>query len=231
MKKTLKGFASLLVILNLFCLAVVPALAYTQYTATTNYYSTRNTYSSNFYNTGYTYTTRTIYYNYNTGTAVKPTTPAQTPAPAATPVPAPVPAPTPAPAPTTGTGLAAEEAKMVSLVNQERMGQGLKPLGVNSQLTSLARLKSEDMVKNNYFSHNSPTYGSPFDMMKNAGIRYSTAGENLAGASTTESAHQNLMNSAGHRANILNASFTQIGIGIASGSPYGKIFTQMFIGI
>jgi uncharacterized YkwD family protein len=119
---------------------------------------------------------------------------------------------------------------MVNLVNQERMGQGIQPLAVNSQLTTLARQKSQDMVAKNYFSHTSPTYGSPFDMMKNAGVTYSTAGENLAGAQTTESAHQNLMNSPGHRANILNPKFTEIGIGIASGSIYGNIFTQMFIG-
>ena len=120
---------------------------------------------------------------------------------------------------------------MVNLVNQARMGQGVKPLGVNMQLVALARAKSQDMVSKNYFSHTSPTYGSPFDMMNKAGIKYSTAGENLAGAATTESAHQNLMNSPGHRANILNPSYTQLGIGIASGSIYGNMFTQMFIGM
>jgi uncharacterized YkwD family protein len=131
---------------------------------------------------------------------------------------------------TPSNGLSAEESKMVNLVNQERTKQGVKPLGVNMVLVGLARKKSQDMVAKNYFSHTSPTYGSPFDMMKNAGVNYRTAGENIAGAGTTESAHQNLMNSPGHRANILNSSFNQVGIGIASGSMYGNIFTQMFIG-
>jgi uncharacterized YkwD family protein len=128
------------------------------------------------------------------------------------------------------SGLTAEESKMVNLVNQERTKQGVKPLGVNMVLVGLARKKSQDMVDRNYFSHTSPTYGSPFDMMKNAGVTYRTAGENIAGAATTESAHQNLMNSSGHRANILNSAFNQVGIGIVSGSTYGNIFTQMFIG-
>jgi uncharacterized YkwD family protein len=120
---------------------------------------------------------------------------------------------------------------MVNLVNQERINAGVRPMSVNMQLVNIARLKSQDMVNNNYFGHNSPTYGSPFDMMAKAGIKYSTAGENIAGAATTESAHQSLMNSPGHRANILNSSFNQFGIGIAKGSIYGNIFSQEFIGI
>lgn len=137
---------------------------------------------------------------------------------------------TPSTPSTSSNGLSTEESKMVNLVNQERTKQGVKPLGVNMVLVGLARKKSQDMVANNYFSHTSPTYGSPFDMMRNAGVSYRTAGENIAGAGTTESAHQNLMNSPGHRANILNSAFNQVGIGIASGSMYGNMFTQMFIG-
>ncbi|MFZ5591659.1 MAG: CAP domain-containing protein [Bacillota bacterium] len=139
------------------------------------------------------------------------------------------------PAPGSGSstpvaGLTADEQKMVDLVNAERAAQGLAPLKVNLELTRVARLKAKDMIDNNYFSHTSPTYGSPFDMMKQFGITYRTAGENLAGAPDVNTAHTNLMNSPGHRANILNASFKEVGIGILPGSVYGKIFVQMFIG-
>jgi len=119
---------------------------------------------------------------------------------------------------------------MVNLVNQERAKAGLKPLAVDMKLVELARMKSQDMIDKGYFAHQSPTYGSPFDMMKKAGLMYRTAGENLAGASTVDKAHVNLMNSSGHRANILNANFTHIGIGIIEGGPYGMMLTQMFIG-
>jgi uncharacterized YkwD family protein len=120
---------------------------------------------------------------------------------------------------------------MVNLVNQERQRAGLKPLIVDKRLVELGRLKSQDMINNNYFSHQSPTYGSPFDMMKNAGVTYRWAGENIAGAASVDRAHNGLMNSEGHRANILNSNFTHIGIGIVPGGPYGMMFTQMFIGV
>lgn len=119
---------------------------------------------------------------------------------------------------------------MIDLVNQERINAGLAPLKVDLKLVDLARLKSQDMIDNNYFDHYSPTYGSPFDMMKKAGVTYRTAGENLAGNQTVERAHRALMNSEGHRRNILNPNFTHIGIGIKDGGPYGKMFTQLFVG-
>lgn len=124
----------------------------------------------------------------------------------------------------------AEEQLMVDLVNEERTKLGLKPLEIDISLVELGRMKSQDMIDLNYFSHTSPTYGSPFDMMKQAGMQYRTAGENLAGASTVERAHQALMQSDGHRRNILNPAFTHIGIGIVKGGSYGMMFTQMFIG-
>jgi len=86
------------------------------------------------------------------------------------------------------------------------------------------------MVDKNYFSHESETYGGPFDMMKNFGISYKTAGENIAGNSSNSGAVNAWMNSAGHKANILNSNFTYTGIGVVKGSPYGKIYVQMFIG-
>jgi uncharacterized YkwD family protein len=119
---------------------------------------------------------------------------------------------------------------MFDLVNQERSKSGLKPLQIDMSLVKLARMKAQDMIDNNYFSHTSPTYGSPFDMMKAAGVQYRYAGENLAGAPTVDAAHTNLMNSSGHRANILNSNYTKVGIGVVSGGPYGKMFVQMFTG-
>jgi uncharacterized YkwD family protein len=159
-------------------------------------------------------------------------TPAPTPQPAPTPAPtpAPKPAPAPAPVPAPTQGLTQDEQQMLNLVNTERAKNGLAPLQADMELVRLARMKSADMIAKNYFSHTSPTYGSPFDMMNSAGIAYRTAGENLAGAGSVTSAHTNLMNSSGHRANILNSAFTHIGIGIVDGGPYGKMFTQMFIG-
>ena len=150
-----------------------------------------------------------------------------TPAPAPTPKPTPAPAPTPAPTPT--QGLTADEQTMLNLVNKERVANGLKPLTIDMRVLKTARLKSADIVKLGYFNHQSPTYGSPFDMMKKYGINYSYAGENLAGAPDVNSAHVNLMNSPGHRENILRPEFTKVGIGVVEGSKYGKIFTQQFI--
>ena len=141
----------------------------------------------------------------------------------------PAPQPTPTPNPTPVQGLNADEQKMFDLVNKERLANGLKPLEIDMRLVNTARLKSADMVKLGYFDHQSPTYGSPFDMMKQFGISFSYAGENLAGASDVNMAHVNLMNSPGHRENILRPEFTKVGIGVANGSKYGKIFTQQFI--
>jgi uncharacterized YkwD family protein len=128
------------------------------------------------------------------------------------------------------TGLHQFEAQVVKLVNDERAKQGLSPLKANLKLSDVARLKSEDMRDKNYFAHNSPTYGLPFDMMKKFGISYSTAGENLAaGQATPEQVVAGWMNSPGHRANILNSSFTEIGVGYAQGGSYRHYWTQMFI--
>ncbi len=155
-----------------------------------------------------------------------------TPEPVLPPDTEPTPEPTPEPKPDLEPkeGMTAEEELMVDLVNEERTKLGLKPLEVDISLVEIGRMKSQDMIDLNYFSHTSPTYGSPFDMMKQAGIQYRTAGENLAGASTVERAHQALMQSDGHRRNILNPAFTHIGVGIVKGGSYGMMFTQMFIG-
>ncbi len=118
--------------------------------------------------------------------------------------------------------------RVFELVNEIRVQNGLNPLTLNSELSSVARLKSEDMRDNKYFSHNSPTYGSPFEMLNRFGISYRTAGENIAmGQSTPEAVVNGWMNSEGHRANILNSSYTQIGVGYAANGHY---WTQLFIG-
>jgi len=139
---------------------------------------------------------------------------------------------TPTPAstvPVNVQGLTADEALMVRLVNQARTDAGLQPLQVDGTLAQLARMKSQDILDNNYFAHTSPTYGSAFTMMKNAGVTYRIAGENLAKARDTAWAHQRLMASDGHRANILNPEFTHIGVGIVK-YEYGVVVTQLFIG-
>lgn len=129
----------------------------------------------------------------------------------------------------TNKTLSNSENEMVSLVNKEREKNNLPKLKVDTEVTKVARVKSQDMVDNNYFSNYSPNYGSPFEMMKSFGIKYVHAGENLAGNQSVESAHTALMNSSGHRKNILSPDFTHIGIGIKDSDKYGYVFTQMFI--
>lgn len=130
----------------------------------------------------------------------------------------------------TSAAVSASEQQMIDLVNQERKKVGLSALTVDSRLVKVARMKSQDMIGKKYFAHQSPTYGSPFDMMKVQGITYKYAGENLAGAQTVQQAHTNLMNSSGHRANILNANYKKIGIGVVQGGPYGLMISQEFTG-
>jgi len=125
--------------------------------------------------------------------------------------------------------LTAQEQALLNLVNQARSQASVPALQVDMELTKMARIKSQDMINNNYFSHNSPKYGSPFDMMKAFGINYVYAGENIAGNQTVQAAHNALMNSPGHRKNILSTNYTHIGIGIQKGGPYGSMFTQDFI--
>lgn len=130
---------------------------------------------------------------------------------------------------TNTTALTDAEQQMIKLVNEARAQNNLPPLKVDTQLASVARTKAQDMIDNNYFSHNSPKYGSPFDMMKSFGINYVQAGENIAGNQSVQNAHNSLMNSPGHRQNILSPDYTHIGIGIRKGGPYGNMFSQMFI--
>ena len=129
--------------------------------------------------------------------------------------------------PEVDAAVAAFEAEVVRLVNEQRTKNGLQPLKENWELSRVARFKSQDMVDNRYFSHTSPTYGTPFQMIRAFGLTYRTAGENIAyGQRTPQAVVTAWMNSAGHRANILNASYTQIGVGYVANGNY---WTQMFI--
>ncbi|MDX8046428.1 CAP domain-containing protein [Gracilibacillus sp. S3-1-1] len=120
------------------------------------------------------------------------------------------------------------EQQVVELTNEERQKHGLSDLQIDKELSKVARTKSEDMASRGYFSHNSPTYGSPFDMIQQSGINYRTAGENIAkGQRTPAQVVDAWMNSEGHRANILNENFTHIGVGYVE---QGNIWTQQFIG-
>ncbi|MDF3002922.1 MAG: serine protease [Bacillota bacterium] len=122
------------------------------------------------------------------------------------------------------------EQQVVDLVNKERAAAGLSALKVNTKLASVAETKAEDLRDKNYFSHTSPTYGSPFDMMKQFGITYTAAGENIAkGQKNPSSVMDGWMNSEGHRANILNSSYTEIGVGYVTDSNGNTYWVQMFI--
>lgn len=118
------------------------------------------------------------------------------------------------------------EMQVVELVNEYRASYGLQPLTYSAELSDGARLKSQDMSDNGYFDHNSPTYGTPYQMMKSLGISYQSAGENIAkGYRTAEAVVTAWMNSEGHRANILNADYTEIGVGYEADGNY---WTQWF---
>ena len=123
-----------------------------------------------------------------------------------------------------------DEKEVFDLINKQRTNNGLPALQNDSEVQRIARIKAQDMVDNNYFSHNSPTYGSPFDMLKSFKVSYKSAGENIAANSSNSSAVTAWMNSSGHKANILNSSFNYTGIGVVSSPRYGKMYVQMFIG-
>lgn len=149
--------------------------------------------------------------------------------------PAPAPQPEtvnePAPSPAPEYAPSKAELRVVELVNIEREKAGLKPLVADPLVGKGARAKSQDMVDNRYFGHTSPTYGSPFDMMKAFGIRYRNAGENIAsGQRTPEAVVKAWMNSPGHRANILSPKYGKIGVGYAytSRGNYNHYWTQWF---
>ena len=120
---------------------------------------------------------------------------------------------------------------VLRLVNQERSKQGLSALTLDKRLNTAAQKKAEDMRDKNYFDHQSPTYGSPFDLMRSEGINYQTAGENIAaGQQSAQAVMESWMNSSGHRANILNKNYKQLGVGFCTGGRYGTYWVQEFTG-
>lgn len=128
------------------------------------------------------------------------------------------------------TSLSTQENQVLTLVNKLRQSRGLQALKLNTTLRYVARLKSQDMAARHYFSHTSPTYGSPFTMMQRYGLRFSAAGENIAmGQRTAQEVMNDWMNSPGHRANILSAAYTQIGVGCAKSSSGVLYWTQEFM--
>lgn len=128
------------------------------------------------------------------------------------------------------SALGTYEQQVVDLVNKERAAAGLPALKVNMTLAKVAKTKAADLRDNNYFSHTSPTYGSPFDMMKQFGITYTAAGENIAkGQKTPAEVMKGWMNSPGHKANILNSKYTEIGVGYVTDSNGTGYWVQEFI--
>ncbi len=134
--------------------------------------------------------------------------------------------PVPQPTPEVNPSINNFEIRVVELTNVERAKSGLSPLKMDNDLSKVAKLKSQDIQSKGYFDHTSPTYGSPFEMMKQFGISYRSAGENIAkGQRTPEEVVNAWMNSEGHRKNILG-DFTHIGVGYLD---TGNVWTQMFI--
>lgn len=123
-----------------------------------------------------------------------------------------------------------DESKILSLVNEAREKNNLSKLEIDEALQNVARLKAEDLSKNNYFSHISPTYGTPFEMLKSNNITYKTASENIAGNSSIENAFSSWMNSDSHKDNILSNNYNYTGIAVVDSIAYGKIIVQFFIG-
>ena len=113
---------------------------------------------------------------------------------------------------------------------QREKRHGLSALVIDKDLQKVAKIKAEDMVKNNYFSHTSSVYGTPFEMMKSYGISYKTAGENISGNTTNKGAVSAWMASSGHKENILNNAYNYTGIGVVKSEKYGKVYVQLFLG-
>lgn len=127
--------------------------------------------------------------------------------------------------------LTQEEQVTLNLINEYRKQNGLQKLKPLSDLQSSAKLKAEDLVNSNYFSHNSPNLGTPFEMLENNEVEYAIAGENLAGNTTPDRAVEAWINSTSHRDNILEPKFTYTGICVIESKVYGRVFVQLFIGI
>ena len=127
-------------------------------------------------------------------------------------------------------GYTENEQEFFKLINNEREKNNLPHLEIDEDLQNAARLKAEDLVKNNYFSHTSPTYGTLYEMLEQNGIKYKVASENIAGNSSITGAVSALMNSDSHKSNILSNKFNYTGVAVVNSATYGKILVQLFIG-
>lgn len=123
-----------------------------------------------------------------------------------------------------------DENELLNLINTERNKYNLPNLQIDESIQNIARLKAEDLVKNAYFSHTSPTYGTPFEMLKSHNITYKTASENIAGNNSLSGALESWMNSDSHKKNILSNNFNYTGLAVVDSIAYGKIIVQFFVG-
>ena len=129
----------------------------------------------------------------------------------------------------TTDSVSAQEQKAWNLLNSDRMANGLSSLTLDAELSRLARLKSEDMRDNNYFAHQSPTYGSASEMLDPFGYQFTAVGENIAHHATVDKAQAAFMSSDGHRRNILSSSWTKVGIGVCYDANGFVYVTQLFV--
>ena len=127
--------------------------------------------------------------------------------------------------------LSSDEQEVLNLINDYRKQNGLENLEIYSKLQEIAEIKAKDIVENEYFSHNSPDLGTPFELMDKTGVCYQIAGENLAGNISPKKAVEAWINSKDHRDNILDERFSYTGISVVDSPIYGKVFVQMFIGL
>lgn len=127
--------------------------------------------------------------------------------------------------------LTEDENELLSLINAERQKNNLPNLEVDEKIQNLARLKANDLVQNNYFSHTSPTYGTPFEMLKSNSISYKTASENIAGNSSLTGALDSWLSSDSHKKNILSTDYNYTGLAVVDSIAYGKIIVELFVGI
>ncbi len=131
---------------------------------------------------------------------------------------------------TSSFNLTTDENELLNLINTEREKNNLQPLKIDENLQNVARLKAQDLVENNYFSHISPIYGTPFEMLKNNQISYKTASENIAGNPSISEALKSFLNSESHKQNILSNDYNYTGLAVVDSIAYGKIIVQLFIG-
>lgn len=130
----------------------------------------------------------------------------------------------------TQTNLSVEEQEFFNKINDIRVKNNLPELQIDDNVENLARLKAQDLEENNYFSHTSDKYGTPFEMLSTSGVNYKTASENIAGNSSIDGAIDSWMNSDSHKNNILSSNFNYTGIAVVHSNTYGKILVQLFIG-